>query len=128
MKFNEAQSQIQALQQQIQEIQSTCYVVCPSPEDTFKFISFLDLESLAMSYAIVDGNMNSVELLINVPIAVMIAFGEFMAAIEAWQCDTEMDFPFMRYAGDFSEFEKLDEDPTFKPTDWKFDGEEGRIE
>jgi hypothetical protein len=81
-----------------------------------------------MSYAIVDGNMNSVELLTNVPIPVMIAFGEFMAAIEAWQQDTEMDFPFAQYVGDFSEFEKLDDDPTFKPTDWKFDDEEGRIE
>lgn len=127
MKYNDVVKQIGDLQLQIQEIQSTCYVVYPSGDDGFKFIAYLDLETLQMSYAIVDANMNSIEILTQIPVPVMIAFGAFMSAVEEWQADPEKEFPYAQYVGDFSEFVNLDEDATFLPTDHHYTGEEGRL-
>jgi hypothetical protein len=127
MKFEEIKREISDLRNQIQELQSTCYVVHPAVDPKYNFIAYLDLETLQMNYAVVDQNMNSIEILNQLPVMIMIEFGEFMRNIETWQVTPEMDFPYAQYVGDFSEFTHLNDPVTFSPSDHKFDGEEGKL-
>ena len=127
MKFNDIQREIAKHQAAIQEIQSTCYIILPIAEK-YRFISFLDLETLGMGYAVTDENMNSIELLKEVPVEVMIEFGKFVERLEEWQNDSEKDFPFQQFVGDLSELEKLREKVVVVPDDHRFNGDEARLE
>ncbi len=124
MKFASVQSQIKDLQRQMQEIQSTCYVLYPI-SDGFQFIAYYDLSDNSMGYTVVDANMVEIKLLGDLPADVLVGFGKFVDMLEQWQNDSTMDFPFSLHVTDKIPEVRSEFDPP--ASDENLDGDEARL-
>lgn len=124
MKFDTLRNELQDLNRQIQDVQSTAYAVLPV-EEGFSLIAYMDIETTTMGYTVVNSDMLEVKLFSELPASVLVSFGKFVEAIERWQTGDIEEFPFSEYARDnldgiLSKFQ-------YVPPDNNMDGDEGKI-
>lgn len=125
MLFDSLRGEMQELKRQLQEVQSTAYVVFPV-EEGFNLIAYLDIETTSMGYTVTNPEMIEIKLLSDMPASVLVSFGKFVDAIERWQSGDIQNFPFSDYTR-----ENLDDvlRPThYIPPDHGMDGDEGKLQ
>lgn len=126
MKFKALLDRASELKREQQDLQSTAYVVFPVA-DNFRFISFFDIEQLAMGYTVVDQNFVEVKMLSELPAEILVAFGKFVETIEMWQKDESMEFPYSMYAGNNIDETQIKSKFEFVPPDQDLDGDEAKL-
>jgi len=123
MLFSDLKSEILDLNSQLQEVQSSAYVVLPVEED-YRLISYFDMDVKAMGFTVVNSDMMEIKLLSDLPVAVLVSFGKFVEAIERWQSGDIEDFPFVDYVGPSFEMKSQFD---YVPPDNSMDGDEGKL-
>lgn len=126
MKFANLVKKAEELRAQLQELQSTAYVIYPVGSD-YKFVAYFDAEEMAMGYAVTDRNFVDIKLLSDLPASVVVEFGKFVDTLEQWQNTSDMDFPFSHYAGDNKEPPVLRSEFEYVPRDADLDAPEAEL-
>lgn len=127
MQFSKFLESAKELKNKQQDLISTAYVVFPVA-DQFRFISYFDLDAMAIGYTVVDDRFVEVKLLSELPAPIMIAFGKFVDTIEKWQEDGTSEFPYAQFAGDNAKGQEIRSPFQFTSPDTNIDGDEARLQ
>lgn len=94
MNFTKIKEEWAELRRVQQELSTACYniSVFDSGEGVFKFSSFYDMEQQCMGFAVLDEMNTAIKIVSELPIAVMIAYGEYCKGIRAWESG-ETEYP-----------------------------------
>lgn len=97
MDFQEIVEKVRHHKAALQEAQSATYVIYPFED--YRFIAYLDLDTMSMDYTVTDSNMIQIDVMSDIPNHVKVAFGKFIEGFEAWQ-EGESGFPMEDYNAD----------------------------
>lgn len=96
--FADIAREVETVKRAMQEVKSAMWALVPAPEN-YRFVAYLDVDSLAMGYTVTDDRMVEVKLLSDLPATVVVALGKFIAEIEDWQQRGDIPFPYAQFSG-----------------------------